>query len=106
MVTKKKPSGFTLLSHNCVKYSIFPHLYFCALVFVNLLMDYSLTIVLWNQVKFEKSHGANNTLDTEIVPKFDTMEEETHILIAVGFLLYTYEPLIEVLNKLYFHPVR
>ncbi|XP_051793263.1 nicotinamide riboside kinase 2-like [Acanthochromis polyacanthus] len=57
---------------------------------------------LENPVKFEKSHCVNNTLDTEIVPKSNHKEEETHILIVEGFLLHTCRPLMDVLNQRYF----
>ncbi|XP_051811254.1 nicotinamide riboside kinase 2-like [Acanthochromis polyacanthus] len=57
---------------------------------------------LENSVNFEKSHGVNNTLDTEIVLKSDHKEEETHILIVEFFLLRTYRPLMDVLNQRYF----
>ncbi|XP_051803654.1 nicotinamide riboside kinase 2-like [Acanthochromis polyacanthus] len=59
---------------------------------------------LENPVKFEKSHGVNNTLDTEMVLKSDHKEEEeeTHILTVEGFLLHTYRPLMDVLNQHYF----
>uniref|UniRef100_A0A3B5B7P6 Muscle-specific beta 1 integrin binding protein 2 n=1 Tax=Stegastes partitus TaxID=144197 RepID=A0A3B5B7P6_9TELE len=33
-----------------------------------------------------------HTLDTEIAPKSDHKEEETHILTVEGFLLYPYRP--------------
>ncbi|XP_051801853.1 nicotinamide riboside kinase 2-like [Acanthochromis polyacanthus] len=58
---------------------------------------------LENPVKFEKSHGVNNTLDTEMVLKsVHKEEEETHIVIVEGFLLHTYRPLMDVLNQRHF----
>ncbi|XP_068604294.1 muscle-specific beta 1 integrin binding protein 2 [Brachionichthys hirsutus] len=62
------------------------------------------TIYAWldDPVKFEKSHGVNNTLAAEIIPKPRRKNEETHILIVEGFLLYSHGPLVDVLNQRYF----
>lgn len=42
-----------------------------------------------------KIEGVINTLDTQIIPKSDHKEEETHVLIVKGFLLDTFDQCVD-----------
>ncbi|XP_066551832.1 muscle-specific beta 1 integrin binding protein isoform X2 [Amia ocellicauda] len=58
------------------------------------------TVKAWmeNPVKFARSHGVS------VSPVEDEAqsEEEIHILIVEGFLLYNYRPLLDVYDKCYY----
>ncbi|XP_032365915.1 nicotinamide riboside kinase 2 isoform X1 [Etheostoma spectabile] len=58
------------------------------------------TVKAWleNPVKFARSHGI--TLSS--APSVANPEEQIHILIVEGFLLYNYPPLLDVFDKSYY----
>ncbi|XP_041913238.1 muscle-specific beta 1 integrin binding protein isoform X1 [Alosa sapidissima] len=51
-----------------------------------------------NPVKFARSHGVRLSPTAEV----EDQEEQTHILIVEGFLLYNYRPLVDVFDKCYY----
>nr|XP_029488170.1 nicotinamide riboside kinase 2-like isoform X1 [Oncorhynchus nerka]XP_029488171.1 nicotinamide riboside kinase 2-like isoform X1 [Oncorhynchus nerka] len=51
-----------------------------------------------NPVKFAHSHGVNVSPSTEVADP----DQQIHILIVEGFLLYNYKPLMDVYNKCYY----
>ncbi|TNM87896.1 hypothetical protein fugu_006117 [Takifugu bimaculatus] len=51
-----------------------------------------------NPVKFARSHGVNLARTDDV----SEPEEQTHILIVEGFLLYNYQPLLDVFDKCYY----
>lgn len=58
------------------------------------------TIKGWaeNPVKFARSHGVNVSPETKV----SDPEQDIHILIVEGFLLYNYKPVLDVYNKCYY----
>ncbi|MED6276766.1 Nicotinamide riboside kinase 2 [Characodon lateralis] len=58
------------------------------------------TIKGWieNPAKFARSHGVS----LAPVPDVANCDEQIHILIVEGFLLYNYAPLLDVFSKLYY----
>ncbi|XP_030639830.1 muscle-specific beta 1 integrin binding protein [Chanos chanos] len=51
-----------------------------------------------NPVKFARSHGVG----VPAVTKEEDPENQIHILIVEGFLLFNYRPLVDLLNKCYY----
>ncbi|XP_034439622.1 muscle-specific beta 1 integrin binding protein isoform X2 [Hippoglossus hippoglossus] len=51
-----------------------------------------------NPVKFARSHGVNLSSPSVVADP----DEQIHILIIEGFLLYNYLPLLDVFNKCYY----
>ncbi|XP_028300159.1 muscle-specific beta 1 integrin binding protein isoform X1 [Gouania willdenowi] len=58
------------------------------------------TVKAWmeNPVKFARSHGVTVSPASDVSDQLDHI----HILIVEGFLLYNYEPLLEVFDKCYY----
>ncbi|XP_058495426.1 muscle-specific beta 1 integrin binding protein [Solea solea] len=58
------------------------------------------TVKAWieNPVKFARSHGVALSPASDVA----TTDEQTHILIVEGFLLYNYQPLLDVFNMCYY----
>ncbi|XP_055077149.1 muscle-specific beta 1 integrin binding protein isoform X2 [Periophthalmus magnuspinnatus] len=58
------------------------------------------TVKAWmeNPVKFARSHGVSLAPVSEVVDP----DEQIHILLVEGFLLYNYAPLLDVFNKCYY----
>ncbi|XP_042335929.1 nicotinamide riboside kinase 2 isoform X1 [Sceloporus undulatus] len=58
------------------------------------------TVRAWieNPVKFARSHGVNVSHGS----KLPSSDDDVHILVVEGFLLYNYRPLVDLLDKRYY----